>query len=262
MTMTEPAGVYTAEREDASDRRSHLERIFAVLAAFQDNSGLSLAELTRRVSLPKTTVHRIVHELRGVGVLTHDGDRYRVGLQLFAISMCAPYAQLRDAAAPVLRQLAATTEATVGLAILDDGDAVYLDRTLGKNDHARTGFAQPGSRLPAHSCASGKVLLATSNTYPLAEQIPTVLRRVGPRTITDPERLAQELAVARQRRVAVEDGESAPGVIAMAAAIPQVARHGPTRGAITVRGPFRNNEQAAEMLRRAARVIGERLGAA
>ena len=65
---------------------------------------------------------------------------------------------LREVASPFLRDLYAATLSTVRLAVRDEDQALYLDRTAG---HASVPvISAVGSRLPLYVTGVGKVLLA------------------------------------------------------------------------------------------------------
>jgi len=65
---------------------------------------------------------------------------------------------LRTQAAPILDRLNAETALTVHLAILDDGDVVYIDKREA-NETVRM-YSAIGKRAPVHCTALGKALIA------------------------------------------------------------------------------------------------------
>ncbi len=120
---------------------------------------LTLGELSQRANLPKSTVHRLVEQLRAIGWVERDhSNGYRVGMRLFELGGLAMQRnQLRDTAFPHLHALATTTGLAVQLGVLDRGEVVYLERiVLG-------GFTLPtrlGGRMPAYCTGLGKAMLA------------------------------------------------------------------------------------------------------
>jgi IclR family acetate operon transcriptional repressor len=237
-------------------RRSHLERAFAVLSAFRGRQTLTLADVTRRAALPKTTVHRLVHEMVELGVLSTDGRSYGVGLRMFEIATSAQRTELRDASVPALHHLAQLTGRTVGVAILDGTDAVFLERVVGKGDAGSLRFSQPGLRVPAHACAAGKVLLAFSPEDTLVELTSRPLARLGPGTVTVPSELRRQLDTICRTKVAIEEGDSGLGVVAIAVPIPDMVQRSGVCGAVTAKGPFPDVEQTAAALRKIGIAIG------
>ena len=131
---------------------------------------------------------------------------------------------LREIAAPHLRQLSDETQHTVNLAILDGVDVVTIDRCRG----ARPGEREidfdldlrVGARLPAYCTAVGKAMLAfvaEPRREEIIEQIDFVAR--GPNTLIDPAAFRAELARIRVSGVAINDEELAYGLRSIAAPI-------------------------------------------
>ena len=134
-------------------------RLEAILASFDGTDhALALSEISHRVGLPKSTVHRLANQLCSVGWLERNSGGYRVGLKLLELgSVALQRTGLREVAYRHLYSLALRTGLAVHLAILDRGEVVYLDRI------AMTRFAllaRVGGRVPAYCTALGKAMLA------------------------------------------------------------------------------------------------------
>jgi DNA-binding IclR family transcriptional regulator len=110
---------------------------------------------------------------------------------------------LWDEALPFLEGLVHESGETGHLAVLDGGEAIYIERV-----EARRALRIPsavGRGYPAHATNLGKVLLA----YLPAEEVRQVVATRGlsaytPHTITDPARLEAELARIREQGYAVD----------------------------------------------------------
>jgi DNA-binding IclR family transcriptional regulator len=122
---------------------------------------LTQKEISDQLGLPMPTVHRLCRLLTERGYLVRDqnGHRLRLGL---AVARLAPALlsglRLPDLARDRLSELAARTGETVNLAVLHEGQVVYLLSESGTN--LLTPRASVGMRLPAHCTALGKCLLA------------------------------------------------------------------------------------------------------
>ena len=145
---------------------SLLARAASVVGAFDEHAPvLSLAELSRRTGLAKSTMHRIVAELVALRVLDRQesgpsGEGYRLGMWLFERGeLVPPHRSLSDAALPVMEDLREATRQRIHLAVLDGVDVVYVEilGTGGLEVVSRT-----GGRLPAHATGVGKAILAYS----------------------------------------------------------------------------------------------------
>jgi IclR family acetate operon transcriptional repressor len=220
--------------DDATDPKSVLSKIMRVLAAFDEgHPRRTLSELSRVSQIPKTTVHRIVHELVDWGVLVRTGNFYWIGLRLLEVGSLSFGYQVRDVAMPFLRDLQAVTGETVHLAVLDGTDVVYLDKVYGRSPVRMP--SRTGGRVPAACTAVGKALLAFSPP----ERQEQVLRRglvaMTPYTVTDPVAFRAELADIARRGVALDRQEVQLGLVC--AGVPIQVRPGSAAAAISVSGP-------------------------
>src|SRR6266849_3279263 len=109
-----------------------LERGLAILSAFRSGRPLlGVSELGRDVGLSRSTTHRYVSTLAALGYLHQDAatKKYRLGPRVLDLGFSAINSmELREVAAPHLRQLSDETGYTVNMAILDELEIVYVER--------------------------------------------------------------------------------------------------------------------------------------
>lgn len=122
-------------------------------------------------------------------------------------------------AMPVMKALMARVEETVHLAVLHEGEVLYIDRVEGFQTPPSM-YTHIGKRVPAHCTALGKAILA----YQSGEAVTEILTRRGMRqmtakTLVTPEALEHELERTRQRGFAVDDEEIENGIRCIAAPI-------------------------------------------
>ncbi|MFI1338064.1 IclR family transcriptional regulator [Streptomyces sp. NPDC020845] len=202
-------------RPDGRSPRSVLGKVGLILSAFGDGDlALSLTELTARTGVAKTTVHRLCQDLVGCELLERDGSDYRLGLQLYAIGLRAPRPRtLRQAARPVLENLAQTLDSPVTLSVPNGSDLLCIDN-VGRHRN-RAGAPVGGRLLQLHSTAPGKLTLALlPDQYPLARLAPR-MRRTTAHTLTA-DRLPRELVRIREQGYATEVEEHRLGYFAVA----------------------------------------------
>jgi IclR family transcriptional regulator, pca regulon regulatory protein len=203
-----------------------LERGLAILSSFHsDRPLIGVSELSRGLDLSRSTAHRYVATLTKLGYLQQDPDskRYRLGPKVLDLGFSAINSMdLREVAAPHLRQLSDETEHTVNLAILDDTDVVYIERcrTARPGQRAIDLNLHVGSRLPAYCTAMGKAILA----FLPEERLEDIVSRIdfaprGPNTLTDARAFRAELQKIRATGIAVNDEELAYGLRSIAAPI-------------------------------------------
>jgi IclR family transcriptional regulator, pca regulon regulatory protein len=212
---------------DAGGRAGHsqsLERGLAILASFTSNRPLlGTSELARRLGLSRSTTHRYLSTLHDLDYLHQDTEtrKYRLGPRVLDLGFSAINSMdVREIAAPYLRQLSDETGYTVNLAILDGVEVVYVERCR----TSRVGQREidlnlhVGSRLPAYCTSLGKAMLAF---LPDAER-DRILDGVdfaqrGPNTMLDRDSLLAELARVRRDGFAVNNEELAYGLRSIAA---------------------------------------------
>lgn len=203
-----------------------LERGLAVLSAFRSGRPLlGVSELGRDVGLSRSTTHRYVSTLAALGYLQQDPAtrKYRLGPRVLDLGFSAINSmELREIAAPHLRELSDETGYTVNMAILDDLDIVYVDRVRS----ARTGQREidlnlhVGARLPAYCTSLGKVLLAQLPEEERDDRLGRIdFAQRGPNTLTSREALAQELGRVRAQGYAINNEELAYGLRSIAAPV-------------------------------------------
>ncbi|CAG0998043.1 Transcriptional repressor IclR [Burkholderiales bacterium] len=249
------------------DRIPPLLRAFALLEHVARADGpTALQELAAGSGLPKPTVYRMLSVLESAGLVTRepDGRRIAAGPRLVRF---ARDVQLSDAVrAPrhaILKRLADELGETVNLTMLDGSEVVYLDRVETAWPLRMT--LQPGSHVPLHCTASGKLLLAllpAARRRRIVAELP--LSRYTDHTITDARGLEAELASIRRAGCATDNEEYLAGLVCVAA--PVATPDGRNVACVAVHAPIARMSLARAMthlpaLRRAADALGGTFGA-
>ncbi|WP_369266956.1 IclR family transcriptional regulator [Streptomyces harbinensis] len=243
-----------------------VSRALDILELFLEGDGtLSAPEITRRLQLPRTTVHELVTTLAARSYLVpvpEQPGRYRLGVRTYQLG--SRYAEQLDLAAEgqqVARAVAETCGETVHVAVLEDADVIYIAKV--DSTHAVRMVSATGRRLPAHCTAVGKMLLAALPPAELAARLPAELTAMTPNSLTSPEALRAELTRVRERGIAYEQRESNPDVSCVAA--PVRDRSGRVVAALSVSVPMirwsaERQEELAGLAARGAADLSERLG--
>jgi DNA-binding IclR family transcriptional regulator len=192
-----------------------------ILRSFSaDAPQIGVSEIARRVGLHKSSVSRLVATLEQDHLVERDRETGRIRLGAGLISLAGPLLaniKVVEVARPYLAELAQRSGETISLSIWDGAGAVNLEQALGGNAIAH--YAPQGSRNPAHCTASGKLLLAFAELDELERTLAQRLERYTPRTVCDPRKLRTELRGIRTRGHAVNVGEFALDVGAVAAGV-------------------------------------------
>jgi len=196
-----------------------LDKSLVVLNALI-NSGCSqpLSEIAEKVNMPRQTVYRITHQLERSGLVRKGivTDEYSVGPQLR--DLCFNVFSLMLRSLPVngvLRNLVKDLGETCNLGILDCDEIVYLER-VECDWPLRLQFG-PGSRVPVHATAIGKLMLAylpSRIRMRIFKSAP--LKKFTDHTITDINELNIQLKKIRRQGFAVNSEENLVGMVAAA----------------------------------------------
>jgi DNA-binding IclR family transcriptional regulator len=209
-------------RPTARYRIQAIARAVAILNAFGPEAPeLGVTELAERLSLHKSTVHRFLVNLEAAGLVERNprSGRYRLGLRIFELGgLVLQQMNLWDEALPFLEGLVRDSGETGHLAVLDGGEAIYIEKV-----EARRALRIPsamGRGYPAHATNLGKVLLA----HLAPERMRAIVTERGlaaftPHTITDVERLELELERIRTLGYAVDNEEYDEGLRCIGAPI-------------------------------------------
>lgn len=235
------------------------ENTIRIVAALKDLDGAGVTELATHLSMSKSTVHDHLATLRRHDYVTKDGDCYEVGLGFFEVG---EYARKRrkiyEVARPEVTDLAEETGELANLMVEEHGRGVYLHRARGEK--AVTLDTHTGKRRYLHNTALGKAILA----HLPEDRVQAILDRHGlsaatPNTITNRERLHDELAKIRDRGVAYCGQERVEGLQCVAA--PVLGQDDEVLGAISVAAPTtrltgeRFDEEIPELVLQAANVV-------
>lgn len=241
--------------------RTVTSKVLAILGAFDaGHPQLTLTDLARRSGVPLSTAHRLVGELEEWQALSRAPDgRLRIGLRLWELGQLAP-AKLQDLAHPWLQELFASTGENVHLAVRDGLEVLYVDKVAGRR--AVPIVSRTGGRLPMHPTGVGKALLAFEPDWFVRSYLSRVLERPTPHTITEPGRLARELATVRAQGYALTYEEMTLGSCSAAAPILVDGRAIAALGIVLAARRARELPRLVEPLLNAANGIGRACAAA
>jgi DNA-binding IclR family transcriptional regulator len=204
-----------------------VDRALTILASLGEGPA-SLEQAAGSIDVHKSTALRLLRTLEAHGFVHRQSDhRYRLGGRLFSLAQQAlEEVDVRQVAAPYLASLNERYGHTVHLAVLEDGEVVYLDKVESRYPVSPGSWlgsaSRIGRRVPASATALGRVLLADLPeeqfaALPAAAPARGSLRpgAAGQRT----EELLADLAAVKRLGWAMDRGEHQEAVTSIAAPI-------------------------------------------
>lgn len=239
-----------------------LEKAFDLLEAIGlAAEGLDTQQLAAQLSLPRSTLYRLLGLLVDRGMVRREGanKRYRLGfryLEMVRGAWLEP--DLVAAASFELRALRDLTGETTYLAIREGDQVLSLERCDGAHSHRSA--AAMGQSKPMHCTGQGKAILSAMPDSERRELVKRLeLIPLTALTITDKDRLTIEVEVTRARGYAIDDEEIAMGIRCVAAPIIDSAGH--VRGALSIAGPeYRLNRKRLDLLGPEVAASAQRVG--
>jgi len=225
----------------------------------------TLASLSRGLRIPRSSTLALCNSLVATGLLARDPDGlYRLGPHTLELSRAfLSRTDFHSEFQRVVRELGLLPEQTLVCAVLRGRDVVYIGSRVGTSPLGVS--YEIGMHLPAHCTATGLSMLSTLPEARLEELYAGgKLEQLTDRSIGSVEELRERLADVRERGYAVDDGETAPGMVCIGAPVRDDT--GETVGAVAVSVPkgARSSAQLAtdaDDLRRLADQISRGLGA-
>lgn len=243
---------------------SHALDILENLTGPDDELGVT--ELAKRLGLHKNNVVRLLGtlEARGYAEQNRLTGNYRLGLRIFELGQSfISHLQLVQEARPVLEKIVAECNESAYLAILQNGDVVYLDGV--ETTQAVRVAPRIGWRIKAYCTAVGKVQLAYKKPDDFGDIYGYVpLASYTDETITDMAKLKSHLAQVAEQGYAIDREEFEPDVRCVGVPVRDYTRH--VVAGICISGPSsRITEERLEsdligMMREAGNELSRRLG--
>lgn len=248
--MTE--GVQVTERRAASPQS--VTRVIRLLEALCASSEpVSLADLSRRLATPKSSLAALLRGLADEGFVIGSDGMWRLGPGAFGLGSALTEARRRlqssDLIRDGMRRLSAASGETVLLAVGDtQGESMtYVD--LVESAHVVRYLVSIGDRRPFYATAGGRALLATCSSEAVESYLKRLTaQRLAPTTLVDRAGLRAAIEAAREQGYAQTVDQAAEGVTGTAAVIRDAA--GQVVGALVIAAPTgRAGDRLADLAR-------------
>lgn len=256
-----------AREDEDGPTHSAAARALAILRAVSaSESPVSAVELHPRLGLPKPTIHRLMLLLENLGFLEREPGSKRfitgpaqaeMALETFINS---PQRTIRHA---ILQSLVDEVQETCNITVLSGSEVIYVDRV--ESHWPLRSHMQPGSRVPLHCGASGKLFLSFMPAQKRRRLLSAApLRKYTENTVIDPTLIEKELKRVRTAETGLDAEEFLKGLIGVA--VPVFDAHKRMCATVSLHVPTVRctSEQAlayVPALKRAAIAVGRTLGA-
>jgi DNA-binding IclR family transcriptional regulator len=213
---------------------------------------MSLTEISRHLGLNKVSALRILLTLQQHGFVEKSAQdkRYKIGSNAFYVGSGFLAGGKREKILEAMGKLVHELKHTITLGVLDGCHVLFIERIDGTERVKVT--VDIGSRVPAHSSAAGRALLAGLHDTEITKRFRSANFRPldGARPISLKPILAN-VAVVRYSGFAVNNEDSTPGLIAVAVPIKNDrGEHVAALGAAYPAGILKNKEEQRRVARK------------
>lgn len=231
-----PAGQRSAAGSQSRQAASRTLQLLEAIAAA--GATATLVALARATGMPQATAFRLCQKLEEEGYLTRDGGsrRYAIGSRLMRLGLdIARNSGAVSGRHAILSALVESVGETCNLTTLVGTEVMYLDRV--ETRWPLRLALEPGSRVPLHCTASGKLLLAAMGRAERQALLKGLdLGANTPRTITDRAALEKDLQRIARQGYSTDNEEFITGLVAVA--VPIRGRDGAVFAAVACHAPI------------------------
>ena len=223
MSIKENGSPVTAALPRTSDEKEYvagLEKGLAIIEAFGiANRALTLSEAAEITGHSRASARRSLLTLQRLGYVEWDGKLFKLAPRVLRLGHAyVTSTSLAKIVQPTLEAISERTHESSSLAVLDGTDVVFVARAATRRSLAN-GLGL-GSRLPAHSAATGRVLLAALPEAEAERRLKRMARRqMTPHTRTEVPVLMALLEEVRHQGYAISNEELELGVRSLAVPI-------------------------------------------
>jgi DNA-binding IclR family transcriptional regulator len=220
-----------------STRLSSVGGAVRVLKSFSElEPEIGISSLAKRLTLAKSTVHRLASTLLSEGLLDQNPEngKYRLGINLFIMgALVRRRLDVSNMAQPFLNVLRERTGETVHLAVLNETDIIYLYNLESRQAIRMKSYI--GTLKPSFCTCEGRAIVAFGDNELVNRVLHSGLTARTPNTVVEPQRLLKVFAAVRSHGFAIDDEESELGMRGIGAPLRDIT--GQVVAAIGIGGP-------------------------
>lgn len=199
-----------------------IDRALEILTILsKEPNGLSVSGLARKVSLPASTIHRILASLKENNFIIQDSEsrKYKIGYKLY--TLCSNMSKnniLVNLAKPIMEKLADEIHMTVVLCVMEENHIINV-ACIESDEHSMY-MVKIGTQLPIYSTSAGRVFSAYMDRWAVKEMYENMdLKPNTPYTKTEIQELFREFDNIRENGYALIDEELQMGIEGVASPV-------------------------------------------
>ena len=191
--------------------------IIEILAQDSTSRGIGISELSRKLGLGKSTIHRILDLLMYYRYIdkNEETNKYRLGWGLYTAGQMVPKQnQLYNMDPALLIDLSKRVHETVNVGVMRGGEVVIISKIEGSQQNLQVNM-QPGEHEALHATALGKILvseLPEEQVRDLMDSDRGRLKKYTHNTILMIDEYLKELEKVRKQGYAVDNEEFCIGL--------------------------------------------------
>lgn len=209
---------------------------------------LGITEISEQLGLYKSNVHSIIQTFEQCGYIEKnpDNNKYHLGMKILELSyVINTNLGIHKIVHPYMSSLSNELNEVVYFAIPKDNHILYLEGTYPAASYSARSMV--GETAEMYCTSLGKAILAFLPDDQQAEVIAAQSMTVyTPNTISDRQKLTEELALVREKGYSVDNMEHEVGIRCIG--VPVYRRDGSLLGAVSISGPSpRINDEITEV---------------
>lgn len=229
-------GVKTMKGETEVKVKS-LQKALEILGCFVEKQPLGTTEISEKLGLYKSNVHNILMTFTAMGYLEQDTEtgKFRLGTVIFALSRALrENLDISRIALPFMQKVADEAGELVYLTIPSGDEIVYLEVVYPQSQKLSGRFVT-GERAKMYCTSAGKAIMAQMSDEEIKEILKNPAEAYTEHTITDKEKMWEEIYRTRERGYGIDNMELMFGIKCVGVAL--VNHRGQAEAGISISGP-------------------------
>jgi Transcriptional regulator len=192
-----------------------VDRTLTILEVLSDyENGLGITEISERVELHKSTVHRLLNTLIYKGYIKQDKNTNKYGLTLKLFELGNKKVEKMDIVSisrPYLKELVEKTNEVVHLVVREGIEVMYVSKV--EPQKSMKMYTRIGMRKPMYCTAMGKAMLSQMTEEEIEEiWNASDIKKLTDNTIVDLNKLKESLKDIRTKGYAMDEQEVEAGI--------------------------------------------------